>query len=960
MKRNKVDKNNFLKWLGFFFAAILVPIIFTTGAFIYLRNVIAQLRFRNFQIESSDLLETLRVAANTNEYIVNRLNETYVNASSEIELYEIVEQIKQQTGLRFEHLVWNNEGKVVLSSFDQNRYNADWTEAYKTFLRLDTGRSNVTYEDYVNTRKIYGPHFFPHRHSSSYRGRNPSATLTDATEQRGHTWVRVCRNFGLSVHFEPGALDALPGLQAEISRYDGSLILTAIEDQKLSTEAYGQFDYELLKTMSEDFTNPQLHEGYYVFKNYISESVFAFCILPEELLYKLNIPGYLYITPIIFLLLFIFIAIKSFKVYCRNEPLSGFKLKKQLLTLFILSNLVSVFILSVLAFDYLKQYEIYLKTKFFNEGMAYLQNIDQMFVGEFTLRYNKLDAAFAKTEEMLKTTEINRKIVETLTAGQERDLFRLFLIGSHTKNIGSELGIMRDGNFIDEIRRGAQHSSMINLVESMGQLGQYYLSRLNRDQICELVVTQIELVAENLGQIRPNEMFHEFFTAHGNFWQWGMGSRYYPAHIRILSLNDPTVADYVFICLWQPFRLHYNFIKRHFFDFNRNEIGMKIMAIDENMFYSFPDELLENEELRNYSQRLVDKTVTEIDYCQWEGKEHLLIGLKCNELDSLRLLGLYPVENINRKVSARLNLFIGLAFLSILVSSAFGIILSRSVLVPLSELQKGINAVKRRDFSYRVPELGNDELGNLAKIFNTTLVDLEEIHVASVVQSKLIEKTKPVSEEELEMFGDTVSFFRLGGDYLEMFKHNEIYYSIVLGDVAGQGVGASMVMAFLKACILKLELHYLTPAKLIEQINQNFSITNNSKHKKFMTFQYVLINSQTFEITVANSGHCFPIIIKGGTAQQLKLPSTPLGATKKNQGKCTSFVLEKGQKAIFYSGGMYRNKGLSFELMCDIIIKHSTLTPEDMYKKIMNEIFSVTSKQECNDDLSLMIVSRKK
>ncbi len=232
-------------------------------------------------------------------------------------------------------------------------------------------------------------------------------------------------------------------------------------------------------------------------------------------------------------------------------------------------------------------------------------------------------------------------------------------------------------------------------------------------------------------------MLQEFFAATGYFWQWGMGKNYFPAHIRVLKLFDQNLADYIFLYLYKPNLLQYDYIERIITSINRNSLGMKIFALNYQLTFSIPLDAVSSDFIRQFVVAMRNKSGSEIEYCDWERKRHMMIGLKCLALDRVRLLGLFPVEEITRKAGEKYRLFVASGLLSLLVALSLGLLVSRYFLAPLGQLHSGVEALKSRNFAYRLPAMGQDEFGNLAEILNSTLVDLEEMQVASQVEEKI-------------------------------------------------------------------------------------------------------------------------------------------------------------------------------------------------------------------------------
>ncbi|HAE40419.1 MAG TPA: hypothetical protein DCG57_17570 [Candidatus Riflebacteria bacterium] len=439
-----------------------------------------------------------------------------------------------------------------------------------------------------------------------------------------------------------------------------------------------------------------------------------------------------------------------------------------------------------------------------------------------------------------------------------------------------------------------------------------------------------------------------------------MGFRYFPAYIDVLRHPETGRANYVFLYLWKAEKLHRQYVEQLLSDFNRNPLGLKIMAVDENFSYANPPELLKNQHLSMYSAKLRDRTGTEMDFCDWDGEKHLLMGLKCTSIDTIRLIGLFPVANIDRQVQQKKQIFIALAIVSILVSLAMGLFVARSLLQPLTELQLGIQAFQKRDFAFRLPDLGGDEFGELAKVFNTTLIDFEELHVASTVQEKLNDSmSEPVCAGLMKYFAASSNQNQSGGDYLAINQLADQKVLILTGDVAGHGIGVSLITAFIKASLLQLADLYDQPDRLLHRLDGLLRGLSSRRQRKFMTMQCALFDPYSAELVLANAGHCFPVVVgrKSSSVRVIDMPSLPLGAGKKNECNTASIKLNAGESLIIYTGGLYRNGEAGFAHFLNALINCSNECPKIWHDNILAEIYGRVAIKDCQDDMTLVVIS---
>src|SRR5262245_35661857 len=101
----------------------------------------------------------------------------------------------------------------------------------------------------------------------------------------------------------------------------------------------------------------------------------------------------------------------------------------------------------------------------------------------------------------------------------------------------------------------------------------------------------------------------------------------------------------------------------------------------------------------------------------------------------------------------------------------------------------------------------------------------------------------------------------VGGDYCDLVSNENGDLFFLLGDVAGKGIAASMLMAHLHAIFRSLITLDLPVDRLVERANQVF--TNCTMPAYFATLVCGRAR-RTGSIELCNAGHCPPLLIQGG------------------------------------------------------------------------------------------------
>ena len=161
------------------------------------------------------------------------------------------------------------------------------------------------------------------------------------------------------------------------------------------------------------------------------------------------------------------------------------------------------------------------------------------------------------------------------------------------------------------------------------------------------------------------------------------------------------------------------------------------------------------------------------------------------------------------------GLFVGVAILFLLVelvSLVAGVRLSRSITGAVHELYVGTQHVKEGDFAYRVPVKGNDQLAELTTSFNTMTENLgqlivvakekerleSELAIAREVQNQLFPKDVPFTKT-LELKGVCNPARMVSGDYYDFMALSDHSLAFAIGDVAGKGISAALLMATIQS-----------------------------------------------------------------------------------------------------------------------------------------------------------------
>jgi phosphoserine phosphatase RsbU/P len=319
-------------------------------------------------------------------------------------------------------------------------------------------------------------------------------------------------------------------------------------------------------------------------------------------------------------------------------------------------------------------------------------------------------------------------------------------------------------------------------------------------------------------------------------------------------------------------------------------------------------------------------------------------------------------------------------FLVELVSLWAGVKLTRSITGSVHELYEGTQHVREGDFSYRIPVNGTDQLGELSASFNTMTENLgrlivvakekerleSELAIAREVQSQLFPKDVPFTKS-LELKGVCNAARMVSGDYYDFMPLPGGDLAFAIGDVAGKGISAALLMATIQST-MRTQLssvngngHPLSAAKMVSTLNRQLYATTSPE--KYATFYFAMYNDEKHALTYTNAGHLAPMLLSGGDIQMLDSTGTVVGAFPIAVYQEKTVTLERGDLLLAYTDGIVEPENVYGEMfgedrLKDLLIKYAKADSAELIARTMEAVVQWTGAGELQDDMTMVVVRR--
>jgi len=238
----------------------------------------------------------------------------------------------------------------------------------------------------------------------------------------------------------------------------------------------------------------------------------------------------------------------------------------------------------------------------------------------------------------------------------------------------------------------------------------------------------------------------------------------------------------------------------------------------------------------------------------------------------------------------------------------------------------------------------------------------QEINVAASIQQKVIPQELP-EIPGYDLAGINIPSREVGGDYYDCIDLGDDRFALVMADVAGKGIAASLLVNTLNASLYAY-LDNKTP--LVEMTDKlNKIIYNASPSDKFITYFISVLNAKTGELDIVNAGHNPVLLLKdNNTLHKIEAGGVGLGMFDMGipyEGE--KLTLKPGERLFLFTDGIPEamnesEEEYSDERMEEFFLKNKTTTAKEYVDKIVMDVKSFAGNAEQSDDITLLYLIR--
>ncbi len=250
-----------------------------------------------------------------------------------------------------------------------------------------------------------------------------------------------------------------------------------------------------------------------------------------------------------------------------------------------------------------------------------------------------------------------------------------------------------------------------------------------------------------------------------------------------------------------------------------------------------------------------------------------------------------------------------------------------------------------------------------ARLYRDALVGermARQLKIAGDVQRHLIPKKSP-DIAGLDLAGMYVPCFDVGGDFYDFIPLSDGRLAIVIGDVMGKGVPASLTMASVRSALRAY-------AEVIDSLESLISRTNalfchDNELGVFATLFCAIYNPTTGSLSYCNCGHEPSMLVRSGKIIKLFDGGPILGLGRNSEYEIHELNMQKNDMLVMYTDGLtdalnFKRQSFGVKRLRQAILDSAAMNAAQSARNILWTMRKFTGLTKRFDDTALVVLKK--
>lgn len=236
----------------------------------------------------------------------------------------------------------------------------------------------------------------------------------------------------------------------------------------------------------------------------------------------------------------------------------------------------------------------------------------------------------------------------------------------------------------------------------------------------------------------------------------------------------------------------------------------------------------------------------------------------------------------------------------------------------------------------------------------------QELEIAKQVQARLLPQRLP-KFPTLDCAGICIQARAVGGDYYDFLELSQNRIAIIVGDVSGKGIAASLLMANLQAIVRSQVAAFCGDARRTLSL-VNRTVFENTEPHAYATLFYSEYDREAGQLRYSNCGHLPGLLLRETEVHRLNSTGTVVGLFNQWDCELSETALLKGDTLLLYTGGVteaFDGTGEEFgeSRLVELLHNSRHLDAQSLAETIVRQVIRYGGPEQ-RDDITVVVVKK--
>lgn len=265
-----------------------------------------------------------------------------------------------------------------------------------------------------------------------------------------------------------------------------------------------------------------------------------------------------------------------------------------------------------------------------------------------------------------------------------------------------------------------------------------------------------------------------------------------------------------------------------------------------------------------------------------------------------------------------------------------------------------------RTLAMRVTSLEDETGDRLVTLFDVSgrarLYEHEHRVVETLQRSLLLERMPELPGVRLAArYIPGEGEVRVGGDWYDAILLPDGRLGLVIGDVAGHGIGSAALMSQLRNALRAYALEHLSTSEVVHRLD---ALLYHLEPRALATMVYLIYERESAALSLTAAGHPYPLLV---TSEDHRLflqggRTLPLGASEPSARETETVTVPPGSTVVLYTDGLIERRRRPLEAGFDALaslVPSGRTDPEETCDAI---VAGLLGEEQPADDVAILVM----